>query len=244
MTNVLDLAVDPQRAATLYATVNYRDVWKTDDRGAQWRKLPVLSSAVAIDTTTPGALYSVSLYATPDRIKKSTDRGDTWAAAVNGLPSPLCAAISSLLIDTHRAGTAYAAMWPGGDFCNLPREARQWSGCGGRLTVEQAGQSCPRHRMEAAFAVLPWTRGTRGYFTRGTSKECTGPPIKARVGPECAAMVGATWRGDWRSIPRTVIHCTCSPNRACSNHRWRGKLEGGKQRTRERVHERLGSLPS
>lgn len=79
-----ELTVDPTRPRTIFAA--REGVFRSTDDGATWRRLAAVryTLSLAIDSrTAPTTVYVGTSY---DSVLKSTDGGDTWAPAREGLP--------------------------------------------------------------------------------------------------------------------------------------------------------------
>lgn len=104
---VLALAIDPLRAATMYAGT-FDGVYRSDDAGATWRPSNAGQSdvivALAIDSTDSARLYAAGT----NRFFHSVDGGATWSA------TPLVMGtvpyyVRAIAIDPSRAATLYVA---------------------------------------------------------------------------------------------------------------------------------------
>jgi len=91
----LEVVVDPQERNTLYVTglFPHSNLLKSIDRGATWKELPILGSSFFISRLLIHPEDSRTLFAatssypvTGPRIVRSTDGGESWEAADNGLP--------------------------------------------------------------------------------------------------------------------------------------------------------------
>ena len=119
------LAVDPTSADVVYAATpptglpdTDAKIFKSTDGAAHWRQVPIAVprgasvESLAIDPATPSTLYAAyNDYANPSRggVFKSTDSGETWAAAQN-----LSAAwVWGLAIDPSSPTRIYAATQDG-----------------------------------------------------------------------------------------------------------------------------------
>lgn len=103
-TSVLDVVVDPQTPATVYAGSS-RGVFKSTDQGASWRPINAglthPAYRLAIDPQSPETLYG----GTANGVFKSVDGGMNWAAASSGLTNPF---VETLIADPGVSGTLYA----------------------------------------------------------------------------------------------------------------------------------------
>lgn len=90
------LAVDPKRPARLIGAGNQGNgqwvsdrVWRSDDAGETWRKLPPPPGEPRINTATPDPGDGRTIYATatgPVPVFMTEDEGRTWTAMTAGLP--------------------------------------------------------------------------------------------------------------------------------------------------------------
>ncbi|MCP4701662.1 MAG: hypothetical protein GY862_33110 [Gammaproteobacteria bacterium] len=122
------LRMDPLDAATLYTanTFNqYRgDIFKTADGGKSWFSVSLPAGirgivALKIDPVTPGTLYAGTgldnLSEHPPILFKSTDGGNTWAAADTGIPAWASSfSVMDIAIDPVTPGVLYASVYLGG----------------------------------------------------------------------------------------------------------------------------------
>ena len=96
---LLDLVIDPQNPATLYAAFQRTGVFKSVDGGASWTAANSgltandnqFSSSLAIDPQNPSTLYTVAArgsvpWRTSWGVFKSNDGGANWNLASSGLP--------------------------------------------------------------------------------------------------------------------------------------------------------------
>ena len=141
--HIVNLVVDPQNRATLYATVEGQDstgrpvatVYKSRDGGASWSEsasglpgtfflgngapgnpLPFASSALTIDPSNPNTIY---LTRAVTGVYKSTDGGTSWRAANLGMPRdpqefPPCCGVG-VLIDPRNSNVLYTTAVPVGN---------------------------------------------------------------------------------------------------------------------------------
>jgi len=123
---VSTLAVDPANADIVYVAtpptgLPYTDakIFKSTDGAAHWREVPISLpkgtsiSALAIDPVTRSTIYGAyNDYGDPSRggVFKSSDGGETWAAAGNLLPGTW---IWTLAIDPSAPAHVYAATQAG-----------------------------------------------------------------------------------------------------------------------------------
>jgi photosystem II stability/assembly factor-like uncharacterized protein len=83
------VVIDPAEPSRLYVVAFGGGLWRSDDRGAHWRRLrrglSLVSSmtSLAVDPKNPQQLYLGAL----GKVFKSTDRGETWAEQSHGLPA-------------------------------------------------------------------------------------------------------------------------------------------------------------
>jgi len=97
----LVFAFDRSDASRIYAGAN-RYVWISTDRGETWRQTGDESmqgiSAIAVDPSNPSNLYLslASSLVSEGHLRKSTDRGETWAPLLAGSP---WGAVRDLLVD-------------------------------------------------------------------------------------------------------------------------------------------------
>lgn len=130
----LALAIDPRSAATVYVAAQSA-ILKTADGGETWRDasqgLPVVGSkqvvlfnSVAVDPGDSQAVWTVAaIYVTrfdPPRLRvfKSTDGGDSWSLASDGLPR--VTASSALVTDPKHPGTVYLGTYGRGVYQWVP----------------------------------------------------------------------------------------------------------------------------
>jgi photosystem II stability/assembly factor-like uncharacterized protein len=103
---VRELTVDPTRPRTLFGVSG--GVVRSTDKGRTWREVEGIRHALSLvidPTTTPGTVYAGTSY---QSVLKSTDGGETWTAAANGLSR--WAEVVELAIDPRTAApTLYAA---------------------------------------------------------------------------------------------------------------------------------------
>ncbi len=108
--NVTALAVDPQRAQTVYAATGNHGVLKTTDGGRNWEAVnsglpqtPAVLS-VMIDPHTPDVIYvglsNAGLY-------RSSDGGKSWRASSTGMNPE--GSVSDIVADPTEVGVVYAA---------------------------------------------------------------------------------------------------------------------------------------
>jgi photosystem II stability/assembly factor-like uncharacterized protein len=131
---VLALAVDPRNPATVYASAQSA-VYKTTDGGESWTNmsagLPVVPgkqlvffTSVAVDPGDSRTVYTVAaIYETrvdPPRLRvfKSTDGGETWSIASNGLPRVTNSSL--LVVDPRHPGTVYLGTYGRGIYQWVP----------------------------------------------------------------------------------------------------------------------------
>ncbi len=117
------LAIDPTNADVVYvaqqvATFTDPDagkIFKSTDGGGQWRQVPipvpagVAITSLAIDPATQSVIYAAYAYGNAGKsggVFKSSDSGETWSAAQNGLFE---ANVLALAIDPSTSARIYAA---------------------------------------------------------------------------------------------------------------------------------------
>jgi hypothetical protein len=114
---VLNLALDPQNPATLYAGT-FNGPFKSLDGGHTWVAinnglLNATITAIAVDPVTSATLYvgvGLSNVGPNGGIYKSVNGGNTWASINTGITS---AGVSSLAIDKNAPSTLYAGLTSG-----------------------------------------------------------------------------------------------------------------------------------
>jgi photosystem II stability/assembly factor-like uncharacterized protein len=126
------LAINPQNTSTIFAGTN-QGVYRTTNAGWHYYLIGGSPSDVRVlmlDPKNPSIIYAGSW---AEGIFKSTDGGDTWKSANNGLTET---AISSLVIDPQNTTTIYASTSTGGVFVST-NGGTSWSsmneGLGGAL---------------------------------------------------------------------------------------------------------------
>ncbi len=110
---IQDLAIDPNNARTIYTVVSDSSgrgqVLKTTNAADNWRSLGFSNSApllaVAVDPRDSRRVYVGS----PLGITRSTNSGDSFAAANTGLPTNVPITVLSLAIDANENSAIYAA---------------------------------------------------------------------------------------------------------------------------------------
>jgi photosystem II stability/assembly factor-like uncharacterized protein len=108
---VTRLWADPASPSTLYA-LTFDGLYKTTDGGASWNLLNTglnspgntFASALAVAPSNPSVLYAGNTGPSAV-VKKSTDGGNTWTPANNGLPG---LSVSGLGIDPQNPSVVYA----------------------------------------------------------------------------------------------------------------------------------------
>lgn len=110
------LVVDRHRPGTLYLVTATRGLFRTTDGGARWIlagprqfRVPGYHAEVAIDPSSPGAVYaswSTFFDDSPAHLYRSADGGSTWQPIGVRGRHPW---FGSLAVDPHRAGRLYAA---------------------------------------------------------------------------------------------------------------------------------------
>lgn len=111
---VLDLAIDPSRPSSLYASFqgNQEEISKSTDGGISWGLLPSVledsANRIVPDPGSPSVLYAAagSLY-------RSADGGDSWQRASPVLP--FATFVTSILPDPATPGLLYAGVAGGGN---------------------------------------------------------------------------------------------------------------------------------
>lgn len=78
---VLDLALDPAAAGTVYAATD-KGLYRSIDAGKTWKLLPGMAGEVTQVVTAPTGVYA---FRTGVGVVRSADRGQTWTQARNGL---------------------------------------------------------------------------------------------------------------------------------------------------------------
>jgi photosystem II stability/assembly factor-like uncharacterized protein len=108
---VLALAIDPLRAATMYAGT-FDGVYRSDDAGATWRPSNAGQSdaivALAIDSADSARLYAAGT----NRFFHSVDGGATWSATPLVITSAVGTAsydVRAIVVDPSRVATLYIA---------------------------------------------------------------------------------------------------------------------------------------
>jgi photosystem II stability/assembly factor-like uncharacterized protein len=140
------LAINPQNPAILYAgaETGYGAVFKSTDAGLTWNRP---NGAIAeqqllslvIDPQNPSTVYAGMYFG----IFKTTDGGDTWIAANDGLPQNL--SVYCLAIDPQNTQTLYAGSWGSGIFRST-NGGESWSAF---------SQGMPDYIIVRALAVSP-----------------------------------------------------------------------------------------
>lgn len=113
-----DIAIDPVDPRVLYLADSKGRLIKSVDRGASWTDLTVRPAAlgergfvsrVVIDPASTTTLYAVAYFSAANlqTVVKSTDGGQTWARADQGVPRT--AFVRDLSLDPSRPATLYAA---------------------------------------------------------------------------------------------------------------------------------------
>jgi photosystem II stability/assembly factor-like uncharacterized protein len=114
------LAVDPTTAETVYAATSPTGqpdtpakIFKSTDGAAHWRQIPIALPAnteitsLVVDPATPSTIYaSYADYGDQGGVLKSSDGGETWVAASEGLPT---ASVGKLVIGSGFPSAVYAA---------------------------------------------------------------------------------------------------------------------------------------
>lgn len=154
---VQSLAIDPRAPRTVFAGTN-RGLYRTRDGGTTWRRVVTASAApngvysnyafgfafvaIAIDPRNPRNVYAGIR---SHGILRSTDGGDTWRAADNGLTD---VHVTALDIDPRDPRVVYASTLEGGVFRSTDA-ARRWGPFGVGL-----------HSADTvtAFAIAPMGR--------------------------------------------------------------------------------------
>jgi photosystem II stability/assembly factor-like uncharacterized protein len=113
---------------TIYAAT-WRGAFRTTDGGARWQALPIpslegdLVCGFSFDARRPGTVYAFN--GTP-RIVKSTDTGETWVDASNGLPRE---SVFAVVVDPRASDVLYAGL--PGSICKSIDGGANWHPLGG-----------------------------------------------------------------------------------------------------------------
>jgi photosystem II stability/assembly factor-like uncharacterized protein len=100
---ITGLAIAPNSSNVVYANTQFDGFYKTIDGGAHWTGGNWGGFTLLADPANPGTLYSAS--GPFDYVQKSTDGGNTWSYAADGLGE---ASVSALAMDPHNSKVLYA----------------------------------------------------------------------------------------------------------------------------------------
>jgi photosystem II stability/assembly factor-like uncharacterized protein len=100
---VTGIVMAPNNPNVVYANTQFDGFYKTIDGGARWSGGNWGGFTLLMDPGNPNILYSAS--GPFDYVQKSTDGGDTWSYAADGLGE---ASIFALAIDLHNSNVLYA----------------------------------------------------------------------------------------------------------------------------------------
>ena|SRR2546425_4079293 len=106
------LVIDPTNPETVYAGTANGGVFKSDDGGQSWSRVPGLFAgifALVIAPTSP----ATTVYAAGFGVYKTTDGGQTWTSASVGITSQL---VRNLAIDPTNPAVVFAGTEGGGVF--------------------------------------------------------------------------------------------------------------------------------
>jgi photosystem II stability/assembly factor-like uncharacterized protein len=112
------IAIDPVEPRVLYIANSHKSLIKSVDGGVSWTELTVRPAALeekafvsrlVIDPSSPRTLYAVAYFSAAGfrTVVKSTDGGQTWTQANQGVPRT--AFVRDLTLDPSRPATLYAA---------------------------------------------------------------------------------------------------------------------------------------
>jgi photosystem II stability/assembly factor-like uncharacterized protein len=108
-TAVVSLAVDPLASRTVYASTEYGDLFRSDDRGETWKQIPGVtaisllgSSVIVIDPVSSSTVYVIG----HQGILRSDDGGTTWSTTLTGLTAYY---VLDIATDPVVPSTVYAA---------------------------------------------------------------------------------------------------------------------------------------
>ena len=132
--SVFDIAIDPARPETLYASggslEGYYSVFKSTDGARNWINVnnnmkTNATRAIDIDPVNPDILYTGNLptLGTQGGLHKSTDGGRSWTLKMTGLVSD---GIYSLAVDPFRSDIVYAGSYFGG-MCKTTDGGENWA---------------------------------------------------------------------------------------------------------------------
>jgi photosystem II stability/assembly factor-like uncharacterized protein len=109
--NVIDIAVDPHDADTIYVAADGTRVYVSQNRGQTWRGDALTLSheigEIEVDPEIPGRIY---LIAGADGFWRSDDGGETWRRYSRGLEEKL---LNNLVADASAAATLYLSSYSG-----------------------------------------------------------------------------------------------------------------------------------
>jgi photosystem II stability/assembly factor-like uncharacterized protein len=109
--DIYTLAIDPITPTTLYVGLigSRGGVYKSVDSGMTWVKTRLINTEVSIiepDPFSPGTIYAVA----DGGLVKSTDGGQKWNPASEGLPEPPYKYVQCLAVDPTRPGILYVGI--------------------------------------------------------------------------------------------------------------------------------------
>jgi photosystem II stability/assembly factor-like uncharacterized protein len=150
---VLDLEIDPDAPATVYAATT-SGVFKTTDGGNTWTAMSsgltnTIVSSLAIDRSDSAIVYAGTR---GGGVFKSTNGGSSWTAVNTGLTGSF---VGALTMDLQLPGTLYAGLEDGAIFKTIDGGAT-WTPINSGLPPPRIGQSGPGWGIES-LAVDPET---------------------------------------------------------------------------------------
>ena len=102
-TIITGLAIAPTNPDVVYVNTQFDGFYRTIDGGAHWTGGNWGGFTLLADPANPNTLYSAS--GPFDYVQKSTDGGNSWSYAADGLGE---ASVSSLAMDPHNSNVLYA----------------------------------------------------------------------------------------------------------------------------------------
>ena len=118
------IAVDPGRSSTLYVAASderaeHGGLFKSIDAGENWRSLPIGPvQFLMLDPQAPSTLYAAAL---SRGLQRSTDGGETWRDAADGLGDSRFLLVADLVVGPARPSILYALAMPFVDAPDAPR---------------------------------------------------------------------------------------------------------------------------